>query len=90
MKFFEWIEAKNEWLKRERGVSFDDIDVAVKEGNVLADIDNPSRKYPHQKMLIVRIGICAYGVPYVKNERTCFLKTVYPSRKYTKQFLRAK
>ena len=89
MVLFEWNEDKNEWLQRERGISFEDIEIAVGEGRMLADIDNPSSKYPHQKILVVRVGRRAYAAPYVlKNEKIHFLKTAYPSRKYTKQFLK--
>ena len=29
----------------------------------------------------------AYSVPFVENKDVCFLKTIYPSRKYTKQYI---
>ena len=88
MKPFEWSESKNEWLKRERGISFEEIDCAVEQGRVLDIIDHPNKKrYPHQKVLIVQIGVRAFAVPYVENEIKYFLKTVYQSREYTRKYL---
>lgn len=89
MKLFEWNEDKNDWLKRERGISFEDVDSAAEEGRVLDIIDHPNKKkYPHQKVFVVRIGARAYAVPYVESEAVYFLKTMYPSRKYTRRYLR--
>ena len=44
--------------------------------------------YPHQKIFIVEIDQYAYLVPYVETEEEIFLKTVIPSRKFTKLYLR--
>ena len=88
MLLFEWDDEKNDRLKRERDISFEDIEHAAHSGGLLADTPHPNRaKYPHQKMLAVRIGARVYGVPCVqKEENTYFLKTAYPSRKLTRRF----
>ncbi len=90
MMLFEWNEDKNEWLQRERGISFEDVEYAVLSGGLLANTPHPNReKYPHQKMLAVRIGAQVYGVPCVqKDKKTYFLKTAYPSRKLARRFLK--
>ena len=46
---FEWDEKKNRWLQVERGISFQDIVSAVKNGNVL-DFKEDKRqdRYPGQ------------------------------------------
>lgn len=83
-----WSEEKNEWLKRVRGVSFEDVEKAVEAGRVLDIIEHPNKeKYPHQKVLIVRIGMHAYAAPYIESGDKNFLKTLYRSRKYTKRYL---
>ena len=75
-------------LRKNGGVSFEDIEAAIGAGRLLADIDNPSNKFRHQKILVVKMNMYAYVVPYVsKIGEVRFLKTAYPSRKYTKQFL---
>lgn len=45
-------------------------------------------KYPNQRMFVVRIDDYAWLVPYVENDAEFFLKTVIPSRKATKQYLK--
>ena len=44
--------------------------------------------YPHQRIFVVVIDNYAYLVPYVEMEDEIFLKTVIPSRKFTKLYLR--
>jgi uncharacterized DUF497 family protein len=84
---FRWNSEKNEWLKQNRQVSFEEIVRAVQKGDVLADIENPNQdKYLHQYMLIVKIESYVYCVPYVKDESFLFLKTIFASRKMTKRY----
>ena len=52
-------------------------------------MDHPDqKKYPNQKMAIVEIDGYACLVPYVEDGEGVFLKTVIPSRKATKRYLR--
>lgn len=82
MKQFDWNEQKNEWLKKERGISFEKIVEALNQGNLLADIQHADQnKYPHQKIMYVRIYEYVYAVPYVQTDEVIFFKTIYPSRK---------
>jgi uncharacterized DUF497 family protein len=85
-----WDEDKNNWLKKERKISFEDIELAILEGRVIDILEHPNKeKYPNQKLLIVEIENYAYVVPYVEDEKgNIFLKTIFPSRKYTKKYLR--
>jgi len=88
MKHIRWDENKNEWLKRERGVCFEQIVVLFEQGYVLEIVDNPNRtKYPGQKMAIVEIDGYAFLVPYEQHDNDMELKTIIPSRKATKQYL---
>lgn len=82
-------EEKNQLLKATRGVSFEDVVTAIKEKQILDNIGNPSFKRSHQKIFIVKINHYVYAVPYVINEQKMeiYLKTIYPSRKLTKQYL---
>lgn len=85
-KYFDWSSDKNETLIRERGISFELVVVAIMEQRILAVLQNRLPKQ-HQKLLVVEIEGYAYVVPYVEDEETIFLKTVYPSRKPTKEYL---
>lgn len=89
MKYIDWNEIKNTYLKTERDISFEDIQAAIEEGKVLADIDHPLKsRYPDQKVFIVDFNDYAYIVPYVEDDVKIFFKTIYPSRKMTKKYLR--
>jgi uncharacterized DUF497 family protein len=90
MKFdkpVHWNPDKNLELKRERGVSFEEILAVVESIGVLQTIDHPNQeRYPNQRMWIVNFKNYAYMVPHVVTDDEIFLKTVIPSRKATKQF----
>ena len=88
MKHYEWNDAKNTLLKTERDVSFEDVITAISEGFVFDDVKHPNvKKYPDQRILVVRIEDYIYIVPYIeKDDTTLFLKTVIPSRKATKKY----
>lgn len=88
MKPFRWNPEKNETLRAERGISFENIVVAVESGgllDVLAHL-NPL-KYPKQRVLVVACDNYACLVPFVEEEEYFFLKTVIPSRKATREYL---
>ena len=89
MKIFVWDRTKNEILKKERGICFEDVVACFSEGKVLAIFEHPDQeKYKDQKIAVVEINNYAYAVPYLEEKDKIILKTVYPSRKYTKVFLR--
>ncbi|MBE3118265.1 MAG: BrnT family toxin [Candidatus Atribacteria bacterium] len=90
MKQILWDSDKNALLFKDRGVCFEDILSAMEQGAVLDIIDHPNQtKYPGQRMMIVQLGRYAYLVPYIETEEYLFLKTIIPSRKATKTFLRS-
>ena len=84
-----WNEEKNKWLKENRNISFEDIELAILEGRILDILEHHNKeKYPNQKLLIVEINNYAYVVPYIEKGEDIFLITIFPSRKYTKRYLR--
>jgi len=88
MKCIRWDEKKNAWLKRERGVCFEQIMVLFEQGKVLEIVDNPNQtKYQGQKMAIVEIDGYVFLVPYEQHSNEIELKTIIPSRKATKRYL---
>jgi uncharacterized DUF497 family protein len=88
MKLLRWNAGKNEVLRLERGVSFDEIEVAIEQGNLLDIVAHPNRaKYPNQRIFVVRLLDYVYLVPFVEHQSSFFLKTIIPSRKATKHYL---
>ena len=45
-------------------------------------------KYPNQWMYIVEVYGYAYAVPFVEHNGNIFLKTIIPSRKFTRKYLK--
>ncbi|KQC13189.1 MAG: toxin [Desulfuromonas sp. SDB] len=89
MKIFEWDEKKNEKLKAERGISFEEVVFYISNDFVLDVILHPNAdKYPGQKMFIINIDNYAYLVPFIEENEIIYLKTIIPSRKATKKYLR--
>ena len=88
MKPFRWSPKKNDLLKTERGISFEEIVVAVEAGALLEVVPHPNPKqYPRQKVMVVEVIGYAYLVPFVEEEDHFFLKTIIPSRKATRDFI---
>lgn len=91
MKYLDWDDGKNQKLKSERNISFEEVQLAVEEGRLLDTFDHPNQKrYPNQKIMVVEINDYAYLVPYIREEERIFLKTIIPNRKATKKYLRSK
>jgi len=88
MKPFRWSPDKNDLLKQDRGVSFEEITVAVEAGGLLEIVphQNPA-KYPRQKIMVVEVAGYAFLVPFIEEEDHFFLKTIIPSRKATRDFI---
>ena len=88
MKPFRWSPEKNALLKLKRGVSFEDITVAVEAGALLEIVPHQNAKrYPRQKIMVVEVAGYAFLVPFVEEEDHFFLKTIIPSRKATRDFI---
>jgi len=84
---FEWDPEKNEWLKRERNISFEKIIFHLSQGDVWKIADHPDRgNYPGQKIYFVIVENYIYLVPRVVGKEFIFLKTIIPSRKATKMY----
>ena len=88
MKPFRWNPEKNDALKSARGISFENVVVAVETGGLLDIVNHPNQaKYPKQRVLVVVIENYVHLVPFVEEEDHYFLKTVIPSRKATRDNL---
>ena len=88
MKPFRCNHEKNETLKQERSISFEEIVLAIESGGLLDELKHPNKeKYPNQLVFVVGLDGYAYLVPYVEETEYYFLKTVIPSRKATRDYL---
>lgn len=74
-----WNPAKSEWLKKVRGVSFEDI---ILQAEVVGKLEHTKRA--GQKLLLFCRKGYIWVAPFVYDGKEIFLKTLYPSRKYTK------
>jgi len=89
MVIFNWDNKKNEQLKKERGVSFEQIVFLIENDFVLDILKHPNKKkYGSQKVYIMNIDNYAYAVPFEDEGTERILKTIFPSRRYTLKYLR--
>ncbi len=88
MKYLDWDEVKNQQLKGSRGISFEEVVLAISEGNLLGIIEHTNKeRYRNQQIFIVNIEDYIYLVPFIEDSDKYFLKTIFPSRKMTKKYL---
>jgi uncharacterized DUF497 family protein len=88
---FNWDEAKNRRLKESRGISFEEIVIAIHEGSVLDVLEHPNtERYPGQRIYLIAHREYVWVVPFVRDSENeeIFLKTAYPSRRYTRDYLK--
>ncbi len=87
---YNWSEEKNRQLRKQRLISFEEIVLCIQEGKIVTVLEHPNReKYPNQQLYLIDYRKQIYVVPFVinKEEEVIFLKTIYPSRHYTKKYL---
>ena len=86
---FNYSEKKNLIVEERCGFGFEDAIDAIADNNLLSIIPHPNRKkYAHQQIFIIKIKKYIYAVPFVydREKNEVFLKTIYPSRKLTKEY----
>ena len=79
---FQWNELKSKRLKKTRGVSFEEI---------LIEKFISFQKHPvqeNQEIMLFVIRSYIWGVRCVRTPKGVFLKTLYPSRHWTKKHRR--
>ena len=84
MNYLNWDLDKNEILKVTRGISFEEIAILIGSNEILGIEVNPGRA--NQKIYILNIDNYAVVVLFVETDNEIFLKTVFPSRKYTRLY----
>ena len=92
MKFF-WNEDKNNLLKQDRNISFEQIVLSMENKQVADVLEHPNQeKYKGQIYILVERNNYIYVVPasISGSGEECYLKTIFPSRKYTDIYIRSK
>ena len=88
VKYFAWDDAKNEKLKAERGIGFEEVLFHIEHGHVLDILEHPNQElYAGQRIFLVQREDYVYLVPFIEEERVIVLKTIIPSRKATRRYL---
>jgi len=80
----EWDESKNDKIKAERGISFEEIADELVAGRILDIVPHLSRL--DQRIFVVKLGDHFVMVPFVGDVDGVFLKTAYVSRKARKHY----
>ena len=89
MSEFDWSDEKSRHLERTRGMCFEDIVVCIQHGDVIDVIRHPNQeRYPGQYMMVINLDGYIWLIPYVKQAGVRFLKTIIPSRKATREYLK--
>ena len=89
----EFSEEKNLLLQQTRGINFDQVISAIENNKILDNLKHKNiKKYPKQRILVIKIKNYVYAVPYVidKRKKIIFLKTIYPSKTLTNKYLKRK
>ena len=83
-------EDKNQLLKATRGIGFEEVIHHLHNGGILADKVHHSNQRSNQRIYVIKVNKYAYVVPYILNKQNkeIFLKTIYPSRTYTKLYIK--
>ena len=91
VKEIRWSEEKDAMLRANstrKNVGFAECATAIEEGRILDNIIHPVRQ--NQRIYVLEIDGYAFAVPYIYDGDALFLKTIFPSRLYTAQYLRKK
>ena len=80
MSSVSWNELKSRRLKQTRGISFEELLL----GTFIQIEENP--KHAGQQIMLFELKGYVWVVPFVEKGDEVFLKTIYPSRKYTKRY----
>jgi hypothetical protein len=90
MKYtFDFSPEKDLVLKEVRGVGFDDVIKVIKNGRIIDNINHfNKKKYPNQKIFILKFKSKIYAIPYVIDgkRKIIFLKTIYPSSSLKRKY----
>lgn len=80
-----WDIEKDRWLRKTRGISFQEISDCILSGNYIDILENPS--YAGQEVFVLKMKNYIWAVPFmVEEDKSIFLKTAYKSRKLFRRY----
>jgi hypothetical protein len=83
-----WDHAKSKQLRHQYGIGFEEVIIALEQEKLLDDRKHPNtQQYGHQRQLVLQIDDYVYVVPYINDTNHYFLKTLFPSRRATQEYL---
>jgi uncharacterized DUF497 family protein len=88
MKAFRWDARKNEKLKLERGISFEEIEYYISSGHVIDITEN--QNYKDQQIYVLLINDYIYLVPFLETDNEIILMTIFKSRKAKRLYFKDK
>lgn len=89
MRVFNWNKAKDEELRKERGISFEIVAFLIEKGMILDNYAHPNQdKYSGQKIFEILVKDYVFLVPYIETRGEIFLKTIIPSRKAKRKYIK--
>ena len=84
-----WDAEKDALLRTQRGVGFEQVAKIIELDAYIKIVNHWNRiRYPEQRVFVLGIEGYAYYVPFIETPALVFLKTVFPSRKATKLYLK--
>ncbi len=88
---FDWDSKKNDFLKANRGISFEAVIVHLGRGDVWQVTEHPDQvRYYGQRLLFVIMNDYVHIVPFEIRGDTLWLVTIIPSRKATREYKKEK
>ncbi len=88
---YDWDSEKNDFLKANRGISFEAVIVHLGHGDVWKDTEHPDQvRHPGQSILFVIVDDYVHMVPFEIQGDTRWLVPVIPSRKATREYRKEK
>ena len=85
---YEWNPKKNEKIKAEHGISFDQVVELIGKNFLLDIIVNPSKKYKGQRVFLIQRGDSVFMVPFERRNKKIRLITAFFSKSLTEKYLR--
>ncbi len=82
---YEWDDLKNEKLKRERGISFEEIEWVLDNQPILGKVS--SQRHPQQIILLICINDYIWAIPTEQRGNKIRLITAHQSRKFNRKYL---
>ncbi|MBM4341123.1 MAG: BrnT family toxin [Deltaproteobacteria bacterium] len=80
-----WDAEKDRWLRKTRGISFQEIADRILNEGYIDILEHPV--HAGQEVFVLRVKNYIWAVPFViEEDNSIFLKTAYPSRKLFKRY----